>query len=241
MTILSTDEARETPVLACPPPLDVAARHLGPASARYLGEAEVEVRWRGRVRGGASELDAWLAEVFLGAREDPALASEFWGWAHRTLTRCSGSTPAQVRSVVAEEDLVQSVLGDLSADAAELTFETRAQFIRLLIRRHQWKQRDRIRGAVSGRRREDLRAPASSEELPLPSGARTPQSLVGGREEAIRVLRCIQGLPTRDRHLVRMRMRGADLQEVAAELDLSLDSARRAMSRALERLRSCLG
>jgi RNA polymerase sigma factor (sigma-70 family) len=215
-----------------------AREQLGPASERFLSSPEAQALALSRIRGGATLQDAVLWLVHREARSSAAVANEFTAYFLSDLLAVSRPAIAPgLRRYLDSGDLVQSVLGDVWRDLASIEFDTRAAFLAFLAQRLRWKAADQHRSLRRNRRSEDRRADESPEDLALPGRERDPASVAAQAEDrehlALRILR----LPERDRELVRMHLRGDAVAVIAASLDLSEEAARKAVQRALVRLR----
>ena len=219
--------------------LRFAREQLGPASERVVSTAAAQALILSRIRGGIMVEDAVLAEVHAAARLDQRVADEFLAYfledAHKKGRRLLSDG---LRRFLETGDLVQSVFGEVWSSIADLNFETRAQFVALLAQRLRWKAADKARRMQAQRRDERDRHPLSIEDLPLPADERPPSSNLGRREETEEMICRLLKLPERDQLLVRLHLRGASQQEMAQATGLSPDTARKALSRAIERIQS---
>lgn len=218
--------------------LRFAREHLGPASERALSSPEAQALVISRVRAGASIEDASLWFVHREGRSDARVADEFVAYFLADLLAIARPALAPgLRRFLDSGDLVQSVLGDLWREVTSLNFESRPAFLAFLAQRLRWKAMDHNKALQRDRRREDRRIDARPEELALAGRERAPDSLVGARDEwdqlALRILR----LPDRDRELVRLHLRGERMEGIATALGLQHEAARKALQRALTRLR----
>lgn len=215
-----------------------AAQRLGPRSQQVVADPARLALVVARVtRRGAAPEDAVLAELHGSLAEDPILSDEFLAFFLADLDRLGhGRLSPGLKRFLDTGDLVQSVLGDLWPELAELRFESRDSFLALLAARLRWKASDSARAAKAGKRREDKRAELPAQEF---AAAETPgpaTELVQA-EEWQQVALSLARLPDRDRDLVRGHLRGASWQELADQHQLQPESARKAVQRALDRLR----
>jgi len=219
--------------------LAFAREQLGPASERIVSAAASQALILSRVRAGMAVEDAVLAEVHRAARADRRAADEFLAYflddAHRRGSRLLSDG---LRRFLETGDLVQSVFGEVWTSIADLQFETRAQFVALLAQRLRWKATDKARRMQSQRRNEQNRHPLPVDELSLAAEDRPPSSNIGRREETEEMIARLLRLPERDQTLVRLHLRGASHQEMAEATGLSPDTARKALSRAIERIQN---
>lgn len=219
--------------------LAFAKDHLGPASERIVSAAASQALILSRVRAGIAVEDAVLAEVHRAARADRRAADEFLAYFLDDAQRRGSQLLSDgLRRFVETDDLVQSVFGEVWTSIADLQFETRAQFVALLALRLRWKATDKARRLQSQRRGEQHRHPLPVDELALPADDKPPSSNLGRREETQEMIARILRLPERDQILVRLHLRGASHQEMAEATGLSPDTARKALSRAVERIQN---
>jgi RNA polymerase sigma factor (sigma-70 family) len=216
-----------------------AREQLGPACERVTASPEARALILSRMRAGSRLEDAVLWLAHREARSDARVADEFIAYFLSDLL--SVARPAVspgLRRFLDSGDLVQSVLGDLWIDLAGVEFDSRPAFLAYLTQRLRWKAADQRKSFARERRREDLRVEAQPDELALAAPDRSPDSHAGDRDEleqlALRILR----LPERDRDLVRMHLRGKELSAIAEAHSLQPESARKALQRALQRLRN---
>lgn len=215
-----------------------AAQRLGPRSCAVLDDPARMALVLGRVRRSSLAIeDAVLAELHACLEVDPALTDEFVAYFLADLDRLGhGRLAPGLKRFLDTGDLVQSVLGDLWPELAKLRFESRDSFLALLAARLRWKASDSARAAKAGKRREDQRAEVAAEEFaetPTPG----PATELVRAEEWQSLALSLARLPDRDRALVRGHLRGTSWQELAAEHGMQAESARKAVQRALARLR----
>ena len=87
------------------------------------------------------------------------------------------------------------------------------------------------------RRREDLRSEVAPEELDLEEDRRSPLSEAGSSEERDRLILALMKLSERDRTILRLHLGAQPLEVIASETGLSVESARKALQRAVRRAR----
>ena len=215
-----------------------AAQRLGPRSVSALADPARQALVVARVsRQGQSVDDAVLGVVHQTMQEDRALGDEFLAFFLADLDRLGhGRLGAGLRRFVDTGDLVQSVIGDLWPELTSIRFETRDAFLALLAARLRWKASDSARAAHAAKRREDQRVDLAHEDMATSSTPGPSTELVQA-EEWQRVALSLARLPQRDRELVRGHLRGQSWAELAAAHELRPESARKAVQRALDRLR----
>jgi RNA polymerase sigma factor (sigma-70 family) len=204
---------------------------LGPQTERALASPEAVALVLSRIRAGASLEDACLWFAHREGRSDSRIADEFVAFFLSDLL--SVARPAispGLRRFLDSGDLVQSVLGSLE-------FETRGSFLSYLAQRLRWKASDQRRSLSRERRREDLRVAAAPEDLSVATPSRGPESLAAARDAWEQTALAILRLPERDRVMVRMHLRGESLDSIGEAVGLKPDSVRRALGRAVRRLR----
>ena len=219
--------------------LRFARERLGPASERALSSPEAQALVLSRARAGSSLEDAVLWFAHREGRSDARVADEFVAcFLADLLSIARPAISPGLRRFLDSGDLVQSVLGDLWGDLADVEFNSRASFLAYLAQRLRWKASDHHRGLHRDRRREDLRVDTDPGELPLAGPERAPDSLAAERDDWERLALRILRLAERDRLLVRLHLRGLSMAELAAEASLEPEAARKALQRALQRLRA---
>ncbi|MDP6538117.1 MAG: sigma-70 family RNA polymerase sigma factor [Planctomycetota bacterium] len=227
------------------PLFELAARHLGQATARVLANQGCARAFERALEEGTDELDALLAIAYPVAREDRAVAGEFLQHFMALLLSTPDAVPGHdLRHIVDPQDLVQSVVGDLLPLLCELEFHSRGQFASLLVQRLHWKRVDKIRRqktTVRGgdRKRKsidpDARATRQHRANPL-----TPLSAMICAEEEERLVLAMHELDEEDQKILRAGMSGVSASELAEQLGCSAEAARKRAERARNRLRERL-
>ena len=208
-------------------------RGLGPACERALSRPRVVRALELRVRRGDEPDDAAIAVMALCARHDDAVGGEVLHDVMEDMTRFgSRLLPPLMRPLHDADDLVVSVLGDCFREIFELRVDTRAQLLALLRQRMLWKTRDRSRGLLSLKRREDLRVESGDRPESWTSGY-SPMAQAAAREELQRLVRRLQSLTGRDRRILEMHLTQRPLTEIAKAAGLTPDATRRAVRRLL--------
>lgn len=215
-----------------------ATQRLGPRSVEVLADpARMALVVAAVKRQTRAPEDAVLGVLHQAMQQDAAVGEEFLAFFLSDLDRLGhGRLGPGLRRFLDTGDLVQSVLGDLWPDLAELRFETRDSFLALLAARLRWKAGDSARAAQAGKRREDRRAELPTEEF-AQADTPGPSTELVRAEEWQQVALSLARLPDRDRDLVRGHLRGESWSELAAAHGLQPESARKAVQRALERVR----
>jgi len=216
-----------------------AREELGPASERIVGNAEAQALIVSRLRAGENLEDAVLAEVHRRAGEDRHAADEFL--AHFLMDIMRGGrrmVAGDLRRFLDTGDLVQSVVGDMWPELANLRFETKAQFLSFLSKRMRWKALDHRRRMDTLRRSEQKRVELDVGELRIQDDRPTPASVAMSREEREELVLRILRLSERDQLLVRLHLRGEPMSVLSQESGLQVETARKALQRALRKLRN---
>ncbi len=218
-----------------------AAEWLGTASHAALQDADLLALVLSRRRAGANLDDAVLGVIFDRCREDANVAEEFVAFFLSDLARLGrGTLSPGLRRFLDTGDLVQSVVGDLWPDLLELDFLSRDQFLALLAARLRWKAADQARALRSGKRREDLRVSLGDDARSPVSHGATPMTELVAEEEWEEVVIALARMPERERRLLRGHLRGTSWSELGVAEGLQPESARKAVQRALDRIRSGL-
>lgn len=216
-----------------------AESYLGHASLEFLKKHAEDGEIEGWMKDGVNPEDACLRKLHGKISTHPEIAEEFFAYffEHLLRLRVVDLYPG-LRRFLDTGDLVQSVLGDIWPDLGKLNFESRSEFLSLLRQRMKWKAGDKKRFFHAQRRREDLRVSATTEEMGVAGIAPSALTQQINKEEHNQMLLALFRLPQRDRTLVKLHMRGASGEEMAEKMGLSLVAARKALERALKRVRS---
>ena len=215
-----------------------ARENLGPASERGVSTASSQALILSRLRAGFDVPDAVLGEVHRLAVGNPRVADEFLAYFLGDLQRRGrGLVSPGLRRFLDTGDLVQSVLGDFWQEIGNTRFETRAQFVSLLAQRLRWKAADKRKSASALRRSEARRTEERPEDLDLAHERAGPAELAGSQEEAERLALVLLRLPERDQLLIRLYLRGELMSTIAQETHLEVETARKALQRAIRKAR----
>ena len=220
-----------------------AARELGAASYRLL---QTEYGLEGiekRKDPGREVSDVVLGVVFdalqQGEGEAAELAEEFFKYLlPHAESRSHGRVGPRLRRHLESQDLAQSVFGNLWQDIPDLEFTTFPQFLSMVIQRISWKASNRGRDLRRKKRALDAHVDMDVGELAQPTQGPGPVTEFAWAEDRELLIETIMSMPNeRDRRLIIGRIEGVSLAEMAASLGLEVESARRALNRALERAR----
>ena len=223
--------------------IDAFASGIGPASARRLKAPAHRATVLQFIDAGRDLEDAVLKVTHGLIRQDRGVANEFLAFFLYDLQRLgkfSMSSSSRLRRFLDTGDLVHSVIGDLWKDIPSLDFESRNQFLHLFARRMGWKAADNARRLASGARREDRRLFLEPEQIERPDGADAiPDQLIRA-EERDRLMLVLLRLKPRDGKLLALRLKGLEIHEIADQMGLKYDTARKALARALDQARALI-
>ena len=218
---------------------EFARDRLGPHSEALIARPEAQALLLSRLRAGCDLPDAVLGVVHGASATERAAADEFLAYFLADLQRGAGGlVPIGLRRYLETSDLVQSVLGDIWRELAEVRFESRARFVSFLAQRLRWKASDRRRALGGAKRALDRHVDADLRELPAFDPSAGPATAAGSREETETLILKLLRLPERDRELIRLHLLGERTEAIARRLGLAHEAARKALQRALERARA---
>lgn len=220
-------------------PSELAARVLGPLSAQAFDDPTALSAYEEALTRCGDQLDAVLFAVHAVAVRDQAVAGEFLDYFARLLFDRMGERPdPRWHRHFDQEDLLQSVIGDVYPRLDQLEFRSRGEFLALLTMRFGWKRQDKLR-------RPQARAIDTSEldstELRFdPRGARepfTPLTELGREEDEARLVLALRRLDAEQQTLIRMTIEGRSREVMAEEFGISADALRKRIERARIALR----
>jgi len=224
--------------------ISLARSELGPATAAWLEEPENSERLLGLLEDDCSPEDAVFRTAFEGAAGDSTLRGEFLDHFSRILFRSrSGGLTGQLGALYEDQDLVQSVLGDLLPRLADLEYRTKAQFTSYLVQKLTWKQKDKLR-RHSCLRRDERRVrsldPAAEHgealtgsDLGTDDGAPSPLSNMVRSESEHAIVCALNDCDADASWLLRRVLAGEPLgRALADELGCSTDALRKRLERA---------
>ncbi len=218
---------------------------LGPACVERFRDPLLQQELAKLLADGMELDDAVLKLVHGLSADDRNLADEFFGHFLSALMRIGHFTVSDgLRRFVETGDLVNSVAGSLWRDFAQTEFHTRRQYLTYCGQRLQWKAADRARSMSTAKRREDRHRSLELEDVePMSSAGQNkpgPATEVGNREEWDRLAVAMLRLPDRDRMVLQIHLRGGGNADVAEQLSLSPEAARKALQRAIEKARALI-
>ncbi|KAA3605537.1 MAG: hypothetical protein DWQ01_19665 [Planctomycetota bacterium] len=221
--------------------LGFCREQLGPASLALMERRDVRDSIQKQVAEGVSMRDAVLKEVFLEAKADRDAAHEFLQYFWDVIVqRTSRQISADLRRQIDTEDVVVSILGDLSRQLHRFEFKNRAAFLNLVSQHFRSKVYRKILARKAQKRREDRRVYPQegtwNPESPFPS----PASEAAEAEAQELAQLGFEKLSPRDRELLGALFEGRTLEEIAQKFDMQLEAARMALKRATDRLRGIL-
>jgi RNA polymerase sigma factor (sigma-70 family) len=215
-----------------------ADRKLGPHSRAALQSPVRQARILARTREGAALEDAVLSEIHRAASEERRIADEFVGYFLSDLLRvASRSLGSGLRRLLDTGDLVQSVLGDVWPELASIRFESRAAFLSLLSMRIRWKVTGHARSEHAVRRGGGRQMEGDPADLPVADPGPGPSARCALQEDRERLVIALLRLEPRDREALTRFLRGETSGEIAEALDLSVETARKVLQRAMQRAR----
>jgi len=213
---------------------------LGRASLAYLVKKDRPQLLGDAIEAGTPMEDAVLRLLHAAIKRDRNVANEFLAFffydLHK-LGKFSMSSSSRLRRFLDTGDLVHSVIGDIWTDIPDLKFESRHQFLQLFAQRMGWKVVDKARRLSTQSRREDRRVFVQPESLEQELACEEIPDKVIHDEERDRLALVLLRMSPRDRDLLKLRILGYEIQDIAEEMDMTYDTARKAVSRALGKAR----
>ena len=220
-------------------PSQLAGQYLGPFAARALGDPAMRRAYEEALARGCDELDSVLFATHAAATRDQAVAGEFLAYFAGLLFERKGVRPdLRGRRHFDQEDLLQSVIGDVFPRLDQLEFRSRGEFLALLTMRFGWKRQDKLRQPQG--RTLDTTDLDSAEILYDPRWARepfTPLTEMAHEEEEARLVLALRQLDADQQSLIRMTIEGRSREAMAQELDVSAEALRKRIERARTALR----
>jgi len=224
----------------------VFAERLGPASTRLMGESGVLAQVETAIEKGRELEDAVLLVVHARLQGDGPdareLGEEFLKFFLNKMLgmRATGLRP-DLRRLLDTGDLVNSIARDFWLELTNFEFRGVGHTMSWLSKKLEWRTSDRQRALLTERRNE-ARHITYDESVNVVAGveARLPLNQAELREDWNRTLIAMHRLAPRDRHLVEMMLDGQSSDEMGAFLEQTSSTARRALSRALARLRDLM-
>lgn len=222
-----------------------AARELGPAAYRLVQSERGQEDIRRRAEEGGELTDVVLGAVFDALKRpdsDSELGEEFFRFLlPHAEARSHGRIAPDLQRHIESQDLANSVLGNIWGDVDKLEFTTFPQFLSMVIQRLSWKASNRGRDLKRKKRSEDARVDLDVGELGGPSDERSPIAELMHQEDHELFIKTIMALPIeRERKLIMEHLEGRTIEELAQSHELSLESARKALQRALTHAREHL-
>lgn len=202
---------------------------LGTSSAHFASGEGVPLL-ASRLGSGARLKDALAGCVYDGARSTSSrllrneLSNEFWSMVSAILVRMAGAR----RSTGIDE--VQSAIASVLGQEHEVEFRTLGEFISYLSTRIHWK------GRHHDRRLRPQQPLDQKQAEQMPQSGPGPATQASQESEAERVQATIGRLSARDQLLVQARLNGTSSEELADQLGMGYEAARKASLRAWKRL-----
>lgn len=214
------------------------AERLGPATTQLMGEPGVLAEVEDTIRSGRTLEDAVLLAVHsrLQANSGP-LAEEFLSFFLNKMLgmRATGLRP-DLRRLLDTGDLVQSVARDFWLELTEFEFRSVGETMSWLANKLAWRTSTRQRGLLTSRRNESRRVPLEGGVATEPE-SRLPLNLAELSEDWNNTLVAMHRLHERDRELIEMMLEGHTSEQMSQATGRNPATTRRALSRALARLR----
>ena len=202
---------------------------LGTSSAHFASGEGVSLL-ASRLGSGARLKDALAGCVYDGARSTSSrllgneLSNEFWSMVSAILVRMAGAR----RSTGIDE--VQSAIASVLGQEREVEFRTIGEFISYLSTRIHWK------GRHHDRRLRPQQPLDQKQAEQMPQSGPGPATQASQESEAERLQATIGRLSARDQILVQARLNGTSHEELADQLGMGYEAARKASLRAWKRL-----
>ncbi|HJM40119.1 MAG TPA: sigma-70 family RNA polymerase sigma factor [Planctomycetota bacterium] len=221
------------------PAFQFTETYLGPACAIWLQKdknAALVSKW---IDQDVAAEDAVLRGIFGEVSQDQELFNEFLNYfmEHLLKSKIVNVQPS-LRRMVDSDDLVQSVFAEIWGNLPDFEFTTRGAFISLLSQRMKWKASNESRRMRTQKRREDLRASTTPEEIGVAINQPGPLTENLSKEERDQMAIAVFRLPPRDRQIVMFSLNGFSHAEIAERMGLEVSTARKALNRAVSRMRA---
>ena len=222
-----------------------AARELGPASYRLVHSEQGVQDIQRRLEEGHEVSDVVLGAVFDALQRgdgEPELAEEFFTYLlPYAEARSHGRVGPDLKRHIESQDIAQSVFGNLWQDLSNLEFATFPQFLSMVIQRIGWKASNRGRDLRRKKRSAGARVDMDVGDLGDGRSGESPVSEIVRAEDHELFVETIMTLPNeRDRKFIMGHLDGCSIEEMAETHGLEVESARRALNRALDRAREHL-
>lgn len=222
-----------------------AARELGPASYRLVQTERGAEDLRRRRVEGVEVSDIVLGTVFDALKRgdgETELAEEFFKFLiPHAEARSHGRVAPDLKRHLESQDLSNSVLGNIWSDVDKLEFTTFPQFLAMVIQRLSWKASNRGRDLRRKKRSEDARVDLDVGEMSDSRSERSPITELVRAEDYELFIKTIMALPIeRERKLIMDHLEGRSVAEMAETHGLEMESARKALRRALNHAREHL-
>jgi DNA-directed RNA polymerase specialized sigma24 family protein len=222
-----------------------AGRELGPASYRLVQTDLGKEDLRRRQEKGGEVLDIVLGAVFDALKRgdgEKELSEEFFMFLiPHAEARSHGRVAPDLKRHLESQDLANSVLGNIWSDVDKLEFTTFPQFLAMLVQRLSWKASNRGRDLRRHKRSEDARVDLDVNEMEGSGSKDGPITELVRAEDNELFIKTIMALPVeRERKLIMDHLEGRGVAELAVTYGLEVESARKALRRALNHARALL-
>jgi DNA-directed RNA polymerase specialized sigma24 family protein len=200
---------------------------------------------RRRQADGGEVSDLVLGTVFDALKRgdgEMELAEEFFKFLiPHAEARSHGRVAPDFKRHLESQDLANSVLGNIWSDVDKLEFTTFPQFLAMVIQRLSWKASNRGRDLRRKKRSEDARVDLDVGEMGDLRGEQSPITELVRAEDVDLFIKTIMALPIeRERKLIMDHLEGRSIAEMAETHGLEVESARKALNRALKHAREHL-
>jgi len=225
--------------------LAFGARELGPASYRLLQTEQGKEDLRRRHEEGGETSDIVLGSVFDALKRgdgEQELGEEFFKFLiPHAEAKSHGRVAPELKRHLESQDLSNSVLGNIWSDVDKLEFTTFPQFLSMVIQRLSWKASNRGRDLRRKKRSEDARVDLDVGEMGDSRSGQSPITELIREEDRELFIKTIMSLPIeRERKLLMDYLEERTVAEMAETHGLEVESARKALGRALNHAREHL-
>ncbi len=208
-----------------------AKQEVGSVAAERIHNSPLAVAEK-MLRDGFDSVDAVLATIYPSLGTCGHLRKEFFGYLWSEMNSSGHASPyGALRRYLETGDLLGSAFGDMLELFEGLEFRGRKAYISMIRRRMRWKAYKRIRTLPP-----ESRFSVECESLEV-VGAFDGDDM-NSVERRGELFRAIGRLHPRERALISAYLEGQSGNEIARKLEISSAAARKALERALNRLRS---
>lgn len=220
-----------------------AVQHVGFRASQVVDDPVVLGEIAEHMAGGADLEDATLRALHARIGDDAALQSDFVSYFWERLyssgrLHMAGDSP--LRRLIDTADLADSVYGRLGPQLPQLTFNTRREFLSLLMLKMRQRTVDQHRSLHTKRRGESRRAETTPDDLAELLSAERPTddpvlAAIRSEEGMLSFMICSR-LNDTDRRVIEAFLEDPDNGAMARRLGKTPAATRMALRRALERM-----